>query len=143
MQINYDKRLKKILLVLLLFRLIAFAQAVPNAEIFLLGELQLVVKGQRMLSPYMSKTFLSILAVPNKTDFCTIPTSSLIASVSIHSLKPLLMHPRAPATTDKPQPFSMTKVFSALSSNSDIFNIFDFFLTYPTITWYSYINDDA
>ena len=52
-----------------------------------------------MLSPYMSKTFLSILAVPNKTDFCTIPTFNLIPSVSIHPLKPLLMHPRAPTTT--------------------------------------------
>ena len=31
-----------------------------------------------MLSSYISKTFLSILAVPNKTDFCTIPTLSLI-----------------------------------------------------------------
>ena len=47
----------------------------------------------------MSKTFLSILAVPNKTDFCTIPTFSLIPSVSIHPLKPLLMHPRAPIST--------------------------------------------
>ena len=46
--------------------------------------------------------------------------------MSIHSLKPLLMHPRAPATTDKPQPFSLTKVFSALSSNSDIFQYFRF-----------------
>ena len=52
-----------------------------------------------MLSPYMSKAFLSILAVHNKTDFCTIPTPSLIQSVSIHPLKSLLMHPRTPTTT--------------------------------------------
>ena len=48
-----------------------------------------------MFSPYMSKTFLSILAVPNKTDFCTIPTFSLIPSVSIHPLNPLLMRPQS------------------------------------------------
>ena len=52
-----------------------------------------------MLSPNMSKTFLSILAVPNKNDFCAIPTFSLIPGVSIHPLNPLLMHPRAPTTT--------------------------------------------
>ena len=59
-----------------------------------------------MLSPYLSKTFLSILAVPNKTDFCNIPTSSLIPSVSIYPLKPLLMHPRAAATTGTTSTFS-------------------------------------
>ena len=52
-----------------------------------------------MLSLY--KTFLSIVAVPSKTDFCTIPTFSLIPSVSIHPLKPLLMRPRALGTTSK------------------------------------------
>ena len=48
-----------------------------------------------MLSPYMSKTFLSILAVPNKTDICIIPTISLTPNVSIHPLKPLQMHPQS------------------------------------------------
>ena len=68
-----------------------------------------------MLSPYMSKTFLSILAVPNKTDFCTIPTFSLIPSVSIHPLKPLLMHPRAPTTTDTTSTFfSHQSLFGSL-----------------------------
>ena len=45
-----------------------------------------------MVSFYMSKAFLSILAVPNKTDFCTIAIFKLIPSVSIHPLKPFLMH---------------------------------------------------
>ena len=68
-----------------------------------------------MLSSYMSKTFLSILAVPNKTDFCTIPTFNLIPSVSIHPLKPLLMHPRAPTTTGTTSTFfSDQSLFSSL-----------------------------
>ena len=63
----------------------------------------------------MSKTFLSILAVPNKTDFCIIPTFSLIPSVSIHPLKPLLMHPRAPTTTGTTSTFfSDQSLFSSL-----------------------------
>ena len=69
----------------------------------------------------MSKTFLSILAVPNKTDFCTIPTFNLIPSVSNHPLKPLLMHPELLQPLVQPQSFSATKTFLALSSNSDIF----------------------
>ena len=80
-----------LLLLLLLFRFIAFAQTVLNAKIFLLGKLELIAQEQQMLSPYISKTFLSILAVPNKTNFCTIPR--------LKPLKPLLMHPRAPTTT--------------------------------------------
>ena len=72
-------------------------------------------RDQRMLSPYMSKTFLSILAVPNKTDFCTIPTFNLIPSVSIHPLKPLLMHPRAPTTTGTTSTFFRDQsLFSSL-----------------------------
>ena len=68
-----------------------------------------------MLSPYMSKTFLSIVVVPNKADFCTIPTFSLIPSVSIHPLKPLLMHPRAPTTTGTTSTFfSDQNLFSSL-----------------------------
>ena len=68
-----------------------------------------------MLSPYMSKTFLSILAVPNKTDFCTISTFNLLPSVSIHQLKPLLMHPRAPITTGTTSTFfSYRSLFSSL-----------------------------
>ena len=86
-----------------------------------------------MLSPYMSKTFLSILSVPNKTDFCTIPTFNLIPSMSIHPLKPLVMHPKAPTTTVQPQPFSATKAFSALPSNSDIFQYFRFFFFFSRI----------
>ena len=35
-----------IIIIIIIFRFIAFAQAVLNAEIFLLGELQLVAKGQ-------------------------------------------------------------------------------------------------
>ena len=79
-----------------------------------------------MLSPYMSKTFLSILAVPNKTDFCTIPAFNLIPSVSIHPLKPLLMHPELLQPLVQPQPFSATRAFSALSSDSGIFQSFRF-----------------
>ena len=102
-------------LLLLLFRFIAFTQAVLNADIFLLGELQLVANAKRILSPYMSKTFLSILAVPNKTDFCTIPTFNLIPSVPIHPLKPLLMHPKAPITTGTTSTFfSDQNLFSSL-----------------------------
>ena len=68
-----------------------------------------------MLSHYMSKTFLSILAVPNKTDFCTIPTFSLIPSVSIHPLKPLLVLPRTPKTAGKTSTFfSNQSLFSSL-----------------------------
>ena len=68
-----------------------------------------------MLSPYVSKTFLSILAAPNKTDFCTISTFNLIPSVSIHSLKPLLKHPRAPTSTDTTSTFfSDQSLFSSL-----------------------------
>ena len=101
-------------------------------------------RAKRMLSPYMPQTFLSILAVPNKADFCTIPTFNLIPSESIHSLKPLLMHPTAPKPVVKPLPFSATIAFSALSLQIPIFfNLFDFFLTYPTIIFYSKINDDA
>ena len=44
------------------------------------------LRAKRMLSPYMSKTFLSILAVP---------TISLTPNVSIHPLKPLQMHPQS------------------------------------------------
>ena len=63
----------------------------------------------------MSKTFLSILAVSKKTGFCTIPTSSLIPSVSTHPLKPLLMHPSAPATTGTTSTFfSNQSLFSSL-----------------------------
>ena len=63
----------------------------------------------------MSKTFLSILAFPNKTDFCTITTFNLIPSVPIHQLKPLLMHPRAPTTTDTTSTFfSDQSLFSSL-----------------------------
>ena len=66
-----------------------------------------------MLSSYMSKTLLSILVVPNKTDFYTIPTFSLIPSVSIHPLKP--SHPRAPATTGTTSTFfSDQSFFSSL-----------------------------
>ena len=54
---------------------------------------------KKMYSPYMSKPFLSILAVPNKTDVCTIPTFTLTPSLSIHAPKSLLMHPRAPTST--------------------------------------------
>ena len=109
-----------LLLLLLLFRFIAFAQTVLNAKIFLLGKLELIAQEQQMLSPYISKTFLSILAVPNKTNFCTIPR--------LKPLKPLLMHPRAPTTTG--------------TTSLSLF-LFDFFLKYPTITWYSNIDDDA
>ena len=63
-----------------------------------------------------------LTCLTNNTDFCTIPIFSLIPSVSIHPLKPLLMHPRAPTNTA--QPFSATKAFSALSSNSDSFQSF-------------------
>ena len=35
-----------IIIIIITFPFIAFTQAVPNAKIFLLGELQLVVKGQ-------------------------------------------------------------------------------------------------
>ena len=34
------------IIIIITFPFIAFTQAVPNAKIFLLGELQLVVKGQ-------------------------------------------------------------------------------------------------
>ena len=68
-----------------------------------------------MASPYMSKTLLSILAVPNKTYFCTIPTFSLIPSVSSNPLKPLLMHPKAPTTTVAISTFfSDQSIFSSL-----------------------------
>ena len=104
-----------LLLLLLLCHFIGFGQAVLNTEIFLLGELQLVATCKRVLSPYMSKTFLSILALPNKTDFCTIPTFNLVPSVSIHLLKLLLMHPRAPTTTSATSTFfSDQSLFSSL-----------------------------
>ena len=98
---------------------------------------------KRMLSPYMSKTFLSILAILNKTDFCTIPTFNLTPSVSTHPLKPLLMHPRAPATTGTTLTFFSDQNLSRSLQIRIFFNLFDFFLTYPTITWYSNIDDDA
>ena len=60
---------------------------------------------KRMLSLFMCKTFLSILAVPNMTDFCTIPTFNLMPSESTHPLRPLLMHPRAPTTTSTTSTF--------------------------------------
>ena len=84
-------------------------------------------RAKRMLSPYMSKIFLSILAVPNKTDFCTISTSSLIPSVSIHPLKPLLMHRRAPTTAGTTSTFfSDQSLFSIFFKfcNFSIFSIF-------------------
>ena len=72
-------------------------------------------RANRMLSPYMFKTLLSILAAPNKTDFCTIRTFNLIPSVSIHPLKPLLMHPRAPTTIGTTSTFfSDQSLFSSL-----------------------------
>ena len=43
-------------------------------------------------STYMSKTFLSNLTVPKKTDFCAISTPTVIPSMSTHLLKPLLIH---------------------------------------------------
>ena len=105
-----------LLLLLLLCHFIGFGQAILNTEIFLLGELQLVATCKRVLSPYMSKTFLSILALPNKTDFCTIPTFNLVPSVSIHALKPLLMHPRAPTSAGTTSTFfSDQSLFSSLS----------------------------
>ena len=97
-----------------------------------------------MLSTYISKNFLSILAVPNKTDFCTIPTFNLIPSVSIHPLKPLLLDPRAPATASTF--FSDQILFSSLFKFCLFnyqFNLFHFFLMYLIITWYSNIDNEA
>ena len=72
-------------------------------------------RAKRMLSPYMSKTFLSILAALNITDCCTIPTFNLLPSVSIHPLKPLLMHSRAPTTTGTTSTYlSDQNLFSSL-----------------------------
>ena len=54
------------------------------------------------------------------------------------------MNPTAPLV--QPQPFPVTKVFPSLSLSLQIlifFHLFDFFFTYPTITWYSNINDDG
>ena len=63
----------------------------------------------------MCKKFLSILAFPNKTDFCTIPTFNLIQSVSIHPLKSLPMHSRAPTTSGTTSAFvSDQNLFSSL-----------------------------
>ena len=82
------------------------------------------------LPPYMSKTILSILAVSNKTDFCTIPTLNLMPSVCIHPLKPynhwynLIL-------------FQRTKPFQLSLQILLFFNLSDFFLSYTKITWYS------
>ena len=105
-----------IIIMLLFYVLLCYFIAVLNAEIFLLGELQLVPKGQEdTFTLRKTKTFLNILAVSNKTDFCTIPTFNLIPSVSIHPLKPLLIHPRAPKTTSTiPNFFSDQSLFSSL-----------------------------
>ena len=105
-----------IIIMLLFYVLLCCFIAVLNAEIFLLGELQLVPKGQEdTFTLRKTKTFLNILAVSNKTDFCTIPTFTLIPSVSIHPLKPLLIHPRAPKTTSTtPNFFSDQSLFSSL-----------------------------
>ena len=105
-----------IIIIMLFYVLLCCFIAVLNATIFLLGELQLVPKGQEdVLTLRKTKTFLNILAVSNKTDFCTIPTFNLIPSVSIHPLKPLLIHPRAPKTTSTiPNFFSDQSLFSSL-----------------------------
>ena len=58
---------------------------------------------------------LSILAVPEKTDFCTIPTLSVIPSMSIHLLKLFLTHPKAPTTAGTTSNFfSDQSFFSSL-----------------------------
>ena len=75
----------------------------------------------------------------------TIPTFKLMPSVSIHPLKPLLMHSRAPTTTGTTSTFFRDQsLFSSLSLQILLFfNLFGFFLMYPTIIWYSNINDGA
>ena len=105
-----------IIIIMLFYVLLCCFIAVLNAKIFLLGELQLVPKGQEdVLTLRKTNTFLNILAVSNKTDFCTIPTFNLIPSVSIHPLKPLLIHPRAPKTTSTtPNFFIDQSLFSSL-----------------------------
>ena len=97
-------------------------------------------RAKRMLSPYMSKTFLSILAVPNKTDFCIIPTFKCV-------------HPSTEALANAPQSsynhcynlnlFQRPKPFQLSIQILIFFNLFDFLLMYPTIIWYSNISDDA
>ena len=64
--------------------------------------------------------------------------------MSIHLLKPLLMHP-----PELLQPlvqslfFSATKAFKLYLQVLIFFNLFGFFLSYSTITWNSNINDDT
>ena len=48
---------------------------------------------------YISNTFLSILAVPNKAVFCIIPTLHVIPSFPIHLSNSVETLPRAPITT--------------------------------------------
>ena len=91
-----------------------------------------------MLSHYLSKTLLSILAVPNKTEFSTNLTLTVIPSMSTHLLKPLLMHPRAHATTgatstlyQRPKPFQLSLHVLMF------FNLSNFFFAYSKITWNS------
>ena len=111
---------------------------------FLLGELQLVANGQ--------KDAFTL----HVEDFPEYPSCSQQDWFLYHSniqFNTKYVHPSTEALANAPQSsynqwynlilFQQPKPFQLSLQILIFFNLFDFFLTYPTITWYSNIDDDA
>ena len=91
------------LLLLLLLLLFVFNIYVLVVVITVISSVRRVITNDQRLTEYsrlyISNTFLSILAVPNKAVFCITPTLYVIPSFPIHLSKSVETLPRAPITT--------------------------------------------
>ena len=96
-------KLLLLLLLLLLFLLFVFNIYVLAVVITVISSIRRVITNDQRLTEYsrlyISNTFLSILAVPNKAVFCTAPTLHVIPSFPIHLSNYAETLPRSPTTT--------------------------------------------
>ena len=95
--------LLSLLILLLLLLLFAFNIYVLAVVITAISSVRRVITNDQRLTEYphlyISNTFLSIFAVPNKAVFCITPTLHVIPSFPIHLSNSVETLPRAPITT--------------------------------------------
>ena len=93
-----------IIIIIIIIILFLFNIYVLAVVITVISSVRRVVTNDQRLSEYsrlyISNTFLSILAVPNKAVFCITPTLHVIPSFPIHLSNSAETLPRAPITTE-------------------------------------------
>ena len=90
---------------------------------------------------YISNTFLSILAVPNKTLFCITPVLHVMPRFPIHLSNSAETLPRASITTRTISTFLNFQSSDFFFQILVLFHFFFFFFLYSYISWYSNVNN--